>query len=422
MRRGLVLVGVLALVIASFARRETARTDARAAEVAVRAGAPGSTPIALEATEPTPSDRTEVSAPVEVAPDLPRLEVLVTFADAPLAGASVALFPFGESQGFLTADDASARIVEERTGPDGIAHLGDRVAATYLVLATAPGGEQARARIVVAPAARVRTTLALGTAALEGTVHDLDGRPFAGARVLARQGDVWFVTAADASGWYRLGGLTGGSARSVRALALDLAAGETLPFELASGETRRVDFGSPNGRARWSGVVRLPSGAPLAGPFRLYFTGSPEAAIGNTPVDAAGHFDVVLPPGRYVARFETPAGLALGSADLAGALVQDLAVPRVVVRGRLRYVGTKHPLAKGPEHDVALALAKSDGTPVTGTLLRSDARFAFLGLEPGSYALTTSPWTIAATADGTQPFEIGAGTDELELDLAITDP
>ncbi len=130
----------------------------------------------------------------------------------------------------------------------------------------------------------------------------------------------------------------------------------------------------------------------------------------------------MLPPGRYVAHLETPNGVALGSADVAGTLVQDLELPRVVLRGRIRYVGTKHPVAKGPEHDVAVALRRSDGAPVTATCLRIDARYAYFGLEPGSYVLKASPWPVAAAAGGVQTIEIGAGTDELELDVAITDP
>jgi hypothetical protein len=204
MRRGL---GLLVLLVAALVWRASVPDAAREPGPAVRAAPPARAEFALEAgTTPEPARTDAVAAPTpEPEREAPRLDVLVTFADEPLAGASVGILPFDESRGFLVDDAVTPSAT---TGADGFAHLGGRPSGAYFLVATAASGESGRCRIVLPPdPVLVRATIALGTAALEGTVHDLDGRPFAGARVLARQGDIWFVTAADASGWYRLGGL-----------------------------------------------------------------------------------------------------------------------------------------------------------------------------------------------------------------------
>src|SRR5262249_54091625 len=138
--------------------------------------------------------------------------------------------------------------------------------------------------------------------------------------------------------------------------------------------------------------------------------------------DANGRFRATLPAGAYTAHLESPLGAALGRAEVSGAVEQDLVLPKVVLRGRIRYVGTKQAVAKGPENEVLLALERVPGKKVEIGWLRGPSRYLGCGLEPGTYTLTTSPWIVAGSADGRAAIEIGSGADEVELELSITDP
>jgi hypothetical protein len=382
-------------------------------------------PAAPEPREPEAAPRFE---PASHSAAGARVEVSVLADDEPIAGATIELVPFDETSEFLIGGALPPVLARSETGGDGLARLEGIAPGDYGILAASRIGISGRARLVLTPdAGASRVVLALGSAALEGEVHGLDGEPAVGALVLARQGPrggeatLWFCARTDAIGSYRLSGLAGGGGRAMFATVLDQALGESIPFELARGEIRRLDFGSAGGRATWSGVVRLPSGEPCRGPQRIFFTTAGSTSQPGS-FDNRGRFRAVLPAGIYTAHLASESGPVLGRAEVSGAVEQDLSLPKAVLRGRIRYVGTKHPIARGPENDVQLALERAGQGNVESTILRGASRYAFSGLEPGTYAIATSPWVVAGSADGRASIEIGPGSDEVELDLSITDP
>ncbi len=102
---------------------------------------------------------------------------------------------------------------------------------------------------------------------------------------------------------------------------------------------------------------------PDLGPVRLQpLRDAPDrnVAIGHDSLGLAG-FDVYLPAGEYEAHFGSSRGHVLGAAEVVGDIIADLTVPGFVLRGRVKYVGTKHPLARGPEGEVVIAAADERG-------------------------------------------------------------
>lgn len=402
---------------------------------AVRAAAPATeiAPDILESHDADAHVRSEWPASPRIDESPARaagasLEVRVLFDDEPLQGSTVEVVPFEQVPEFLIGGGTDTKTESATTDVVGVARFEDRAPGEWGVRASVRGVEGRSLLLVSADARDVHATLPLGSAGLEGDVRDLDGRAAAGARVIARQDPrpgesiVWYSVRANEAGSYGMVGIAGGKGRPILATVIDHALGESAPFEIARGETRRLDFGSAAGRASWSGFVRFPSGATFLGPARLYFTCEANATSETGYVDALGRFRIVLPAGTYTAHLNETTTVSLGRADVVGAVEQDLTAPGVVLRGRVRYVGTKHPVARGPENDALIALERRTGGAVRSGFVRGESRYAFYGLEAGSYVLTAKPWIVAGSADGCAAIEIGAGTDEMELDLSITDP
>jgi hypothetical protein len=356
------------------------------------------------------------------------LDVRILWADAPIAGADVELLALEDESDLLIHEEPAGVIQQASTGADGIARFAGLHARRYGLIAGVHGA-RARTAVALLPGRdSASVVIALGDAGLEGTVFGVDGGFAPRARVLARQDPratrsmVWFSSTTDAAGNYRIDGLAGGAGQTVRAMVWEMPLGESLPIELGPGERRKLDFGSPRGSARWSGCVRLGSGELVPGPLRIFFVPVETALVESTGVGAGSRFDVRLPSATYIARLGEPRGLVLGRAAVSGSIVQDLILPGSVLRGSIEYVGTKHPLARGPEHDVILTLEREDGTQVKSGFVRRDRSYAFLGLEPGKYVLSTAPWILSANAEHRALVEIAAGEEAVELALEITDP
>jgi len=358
------------------------------------------------------------------------IEVKLLWRGEALVGASVDLFRLAEEDyGFLFGEQESPVAARARTDGEGLARFDREPPGRRGVLATGPDGSEGRVLLLVgANPEEKRIVISLGTAGLEGTVYAPGGGSAVGCRVLVRQdsisrdGQVWFLGKADGAGNYRIGGLAGGPAHAVTAALLDLRLPEATPLTLGSDEWRRLDFGSPGGEARWSGVLRLKSGRIIAGPGRLYFVGRANSAVQTGFFDSEGRFDARLPSGTYEARLGDPSGLTVGDAELSGVHHQDLVFPGIALLGRVSYVGTKHPRAKGPESEVVVTLERKDGGSARPASVRTESRYGFFGLEPGTYVMTASPWIAEESSDGRVEIEIGAGVEEVVHDLEITDP
>jgi hypothetical protein len=128
-----------------------------------------------------------------------------------------------------------------------------------------------------------------------------------------------------------------------------------------------------------------------------------------------------LPGGTYAARLASGDGTLLGVVEVHGETIQDLHLPGATLHGRVTYIGTKHPFARGPEREVVLVLERADGARIPPSLIRGEAMYSFCALSPGDYVLTTQPWPLANSADGKLLIHVDTARSEIVLDVEITD-
>ncbi|WP_224360959.1 carboxypeptidase regulatory-like domain-containing protein [Hyalangium versicolor] len=220
----------------------------------------------------------------------------------PISGASVDVSPAGRN-------GDSGRAVTDGTGHFSVSGLAP---GSYDLVASAPGfTSETRRRLTVASGERFSLEIPLtGTGAVEGTVTDPDGVPVQGVQV--KGGAVWggslgSTTAqarTDAGGHYRIEGLTAGPIRFT-ATREGAAQGEMRGAVVKEGGTERLDFilketGTVEGVVR-AAKGRLPVEALSVvaleiGGLHIRFGSS---GLARTDLDASGHFQMSLPPGRY---------------------------------------------------------------------------------------------------------------------------
>lgn len=426
------LVGALVAASRLQARAERAVPDAPTTDGAI----PGSDGVEALSLAPSPDvprldepPRAEVpSAGTTASEPSASIEATVLWRGEPRRGAAVELVRLAQDDyGFLFGTSPAPTVSRARTDGFGVARFSAEPPGARGLVAHAPDGGEARLVVIVdeddEPVQRV---FPLGAAGLEGRVHDLAGRPVPGARVVARQDAPgtqasWFRARTDSAGAYRLGGLAGGPEHPVSAMVAEPYVGETEPLVVAPDSWRRLDFGSPIGSARWTGVVRVSAGSAV-GPGLLFLTEEDQATARRVVFDDDGRFEVTLPAGVWSVRLADPRGLEVGREELAGEVARDVVVPGATLLGRIRYVGSTHPLARGPEREAVLALEREDGRPSGAALLRGDRSYAFVGLAPGRYELVVGPWIPVDAPGGRRPVELAPGEEQVRLDLDLTDP
>jgi len=306
------------------------------------------------------------------------------------------------------------------TEADGCARLEGFGAAARPVWMRAAEGSWTRLEIgsEAEPPVRAR----IGSAAVEGFAYREDGSPAAGLCLLLNQGvlegeaRLTFVTRTDTDGAFAFEGLAGDG------LPLWLQptwmGADLFALRLERGERKRQDIGSARGEARLDGQVRFPSGDLVRSPQRLFVTG-----LGGTrsaPLDARG-FALRVPIGVQELHLGSESGPLLGRVEMDGDTHVELVLPGTVVRGRVTYVGTKHARARGPEQEVRIQLLDEAGNPVPARFAREEGRYFLVGLAPGTWRLRTLPWPLAEPG-GSLTLEVDGQTDELVVDLRITDP
>jgi hypothetical protein len=185
--------------------------------------------------------------------------------------------------------------------------------------------------------------------------------------------------------------------------------------ELAAGEWRTVDFGSPERAGEWTGRVLLPRGKALdIGAMRLDIESGASTEEAN--VLPSGEFRARLSAGVHRVRLRTGQGNTVAFAPVTmpqGDLEQDLVLPPAVLRVRVTREGA-------PTNDVHLWLASASGSRVRGEW-GTDGGILFLGVAPGDYKLTCSP-PIRGAVGGQLPVRIGPTDDEVELDVVVGGP
>jgi hypothetical protein len=266
--------------------------------------------------------------------------------------------------------------------------------------------------------------LVFGTAQLSGTAYKHDGSLRASWPILARQqplGDelpLWLGTVTDERGAYSLGQLAAGGRRVlVQPWTSEL---EAVSLSLSPGELRALDFGSPRGWMNLTGQLLWPSGSPLDLPVRIHFSGSAQRV---EHVGSGGMFALSVPPGVYRVHLGSPVGALLAEQLVEEPMHVQWRVPNAALSGRVRYTGSKHARASGPEDEAVIQLSRA-GEAASGALyppLRGGGRYGFCGLAPGSYELSCELWPLSLSADGRVRFDVTAADTELVLDLELHD-
>jgi hypothetical protein len=144
-----------------------------------------------------------------------------------------------------------------------------------------------------------------------------------------------------------------------------------------------------------------------------------EEVSDHVELSAESGFEARLAAGTYrLALLAHDAGhatyLHLGEIELpARAHVQDVTLPRALVRVRARHGGTRR------DPPIRAWLRRKDFQ--RASLRGRDGALYFLGVEAGDYALSCSP-AIRDAVDGRVPVTVRAEDDEVDLEVVVRDP
>ncbi len=349
------------------------------------------------------------------------LEVIVVLDEQPLAGALVRVSGTGEGRG-----------TSAWTGADGWARLRDLGAGRYEVEAVLerPAATQSEHVTLEAGRAGERLLFEFGWSTILGVVRDERGEPASGRRVAVDRtlycGERSRVATTDEQGAYRIGGLPPGEYGVT-------CAGRILGgIDVGAGATCVVDVGGTLPWARWSGALRLPSGAAPIGSVELRLRHVESGATSTLRTADDGALEALLEPGTYAVVAEglhralelgmlEIGTLEIGTLEIGTApFERDLVLGGLTLAGTLSYGGSRPRGDELAEH--AELWLRREGQRGRGVLCRRrrGERFAFYGLAPGRYELWTWPLPLAGFPDG-RPLELTDARDELVVDLTLGD-
>lgn len=350
-------------------------------------------------------DRVAEELAVEVAPGT--IEGLVLRRGEPVSGGTV-YFGRGYARGMPTEageqlgalDDGALEARE--IGSDGRFRIVGLEAGDYwLGVDTGRGvGTQFGAKLEADVPSR-RIVIELGGARVEGHVYDAEGRPVFGVEVrvdLKRHGRNFtrFATSA-VNGSYAIDELPGGSGWAVVHPAgqrhLSAEALFMLPLEgLGADEVRKLDFGSPMARTRWTGRIVDAAGEPVELDGSLGHKAGEGGAYSSTPI-AKGSFELRLAPGPHAfdlsLKVEGGVGprhvqLGLHTVETAD-FERDLVLSGTTLRGQVTgFDAERHPST------VYVSLERGPGAQHGFVPLAPDGSFHFHGVEPGEWHVSVS--------------------------------
>jgi hypothetical protein len=356
------------------------------------------------------------------------LEVLVRAGDGPIEGASVLVAASRRAHLLEDFESKPDGVRRETTDARGIATFEDLSPASYAIGAITPHGLRATTyQRVVAERPPRQQVVAFGGGSIAGRVFGGDGAPIEGDRVVlverTPQRAARFYAAATTSpdGAYWIAGL-GASDYSVYTRS-EANGGRRIDVSLAPGESRRVDFGSSEPPATWSGTLRVASGAAAAGVDGFGVRERDRGESFGIGCDEQGRFSARVAPGSYRAT------LALGSRELdlglveleSGAVERDLFVPGVTLTGRVNWFPATAD-STPPRPDVRVLVRRaSDGSeaePIRA--LATSNGYSVVGLERGTYFVSVEPLELLGAGERGCEVEVDGTRDTIVLDLIVS--
>ena len=187
----------------------------------------------------------------------------------------------------------------------------------------------------------------------------------------------------------------------------------TVKVMLGPGERRRVDFGTEDAEARWTGVLRYRDGVAVRRPVNIFMTRTEGGGRLYARSDEEGRITETIPAGTYGVEMVVPrSGEIFGGMRLvpsatritldAGEVVRDLTYPGARIEGRIpEFVGDgrQHVRATLVEPDGEVPVSTINGQPVRSQsgVIGADGSFVVDGLSPGLWRLSGSPLALGVT-------------------------
>ena len=310
---------------------------------------------------------------------------VVTEAGAPVSDAQVQAYSSG---GFESA----------RTDANGAFDFDSVTPGRYRFSANKTGFAEGQVEDVdVSSGAPVRIVLKTG-GTIYGRITGLSAQELAQAEVMANSEMMFREGSVDASGNYRIEGVSAGTVRVQASSGSGMTGSSrraaTQTVELAAGGTQQVDITFRDDVVISGRVTR--NGVPLPSATVNFFPrGNSARASASSPTDSDGHYSARgLDEGEYTVMVNDSQRMSPYSAtyQVRGSSTYDIDYKTSALRGRVLDAGTNEPLANV---SVQLRSTSSNEGPRMTRGGLSDATGAFLldAIPPGSYSLT-------ATKDG----------------------
>jgi hypothetical protein len=262
------------------------------------ASAQGHAPARREVDRPSGEAETVVELSLPAGVEL-RGRVIAAGRGEPVPLAEVSLHPYTQAvRAWVEAVTLPEESATATSDPHGRFTFSGLAPGRYSLTAMAPGFSQRSMRVVTVPSTGELEVTLWASSFLEGFVLSEDGKPVAGAEVMALGGREVPSTTTGAGGGFSLEVSNGTYVLAARQ-------GERMGripqmLEVAPGETLRdlrIPLGAPSGLT--GTVTASPEGAPVAGARVSAGPSRKPGEVGSALTGADGRYTLDLPPGDY---------------------------------------------------------------------------------------------------------------------------